>query len=75
MEENRAWFVNTVTMFKPASGKSKDALDSDVVKIKEHHRLVIKPDLKEKALRISSYLVGYTYLPPFQYFYLSTGCE
>lgn len=56
LEENRAWFVNTLTMFKPASGKSKDALESDVVKIKEHHRLVIKPDLKEKALRISSYL-------------------
>ncbi|KAG2239471.1 hypothetical protein Bca52824_091717 [Brassica carinata] len=55
LEENHAWFVNTLSMFKPPSGKSKDALDSDVVKIKEH-RLVIKPDLKEKALRISSYL-------------------
>ncbi|KAL0739663.1 hypothetical protein Bca4012_015873 [Brassica carinata] len=55
LEENHAWFVNTLSMFKPPSGKSKDALDSDVVKIKEH-RLVIKPDLKEKALRISPYL-------------------
>ncbi|KAF8083077.1 hypothetical protein N665_0792s0007 [Sinapis alba] len=55
LEENHAWFVNTLSMFKPPSVKSKDALDSDVVKLKEH-RLVIKPDLKEKALRISSYL-------------------
>lgn len=64
MEENHAWFVNTLSMFKPPSGKSKDALDSDVVKIKEH-RLVIKPHLKQKALRISSHLVSsyenYTY--------------
>ncbi|WZZ77036.1 hypothetical protein YC2023_088406 [Brassica napus] len=55
LEENHAWFVNTLSMFKPPSGKSKDALDSDVVKIKEH-RLVIKPHLKQKALRISSHL-------------------
>ncbi|CAH8305541.1 unnamed protein product [Eruca vesicaria subsp. sativa] len=55
LEENHAWFVNTLSMFKPPSAKSKEALDSDVVKIKEH-RLVIKPELKEKALRISSHL-------------------
>ncbi|KFK30471.1 hypothetical protein AALP_AA7G265400 [Arabis alpina] len=55
LEENHAWFVNTLSMFKSPSVKSKEALNSDVVKIKEH-QLVIKPELKEKALRISSYL-------------------
>ncbi|VVB09622.1 unnamed protein product [Arabis nemorensis] len=55
LEENHAWFVNTLSMFKPPSVKSKEALNSDLVKIKEH-QLVIKPELKEKALRISSYL-------------------
>ncbi|KAH0924428.1 hypothetical protein HID58_024446 [Brassica napus] len=55
LEENHAWFVNTLSMFKPPSGKSKDALDSDLVQIKQH-RLVIKPHLKLKALRISSHL-------------------
>ncbi|CAH2075851.1 unnamed protein product [Thlaspi arvense] len=55
LEKNHAWFVNTLSMFKSPSGKSKDALNSDVVKVKEH-QLVIKPELKEKALRISSYL-------------------
>lgn len=55
LEENHAWFVNTLSMFKPPSVKSKDALDSDLVQIKQH-RLVIKPHLKLKALRISSHL-------------------
>lgn len=57
LEENHAWFVDTLSMFKSPSLKSKEALNSDVVKIKEH-QLVIKPELKEKALRISSYLVS-----------------
>uniref|UniRef100_A0A1J3H018 Nucleoporin NUP188-like protein n=1 Tax=Noccaea caerulescens TaxID=107243 RepID=A0A1J3H018_NOCCA len=55
LEENHAWFVGTLSMFKSPSAKSKEALNSGVVKIKEH-QLVIKPQLKEKALRISSYL-------------------
>ncbi|ESQ53118.1 hypothetical protein EUTSA_v10024188mg [Eutrema salsugineum] len=55
LEKNHAWFVDTLSMFKSPNGKSKDALNSDVVKIKEH-QLVIMPELKEKALRISSYL-------------------
>ncbi|CAH8273756.1 unnamed protein product [Arabidopsis lyrata] len=55
LEENHAWFLGTLSMFKPPSEKSKEALNSDVVKIKEH-QLVIKPQLKDKALRISSHL-------------------
>ncbi|KAL1190225.1 hypothetical protein V5N11_016615 [Cardamine amara subsp. amara] len=55
LEENHAWFVGTLSMFKSPSGKSKEALNSDVVKIKEH-QLLIKPEFKEKALRVSSYL-------------------
>jgi len=55
LEENHAWFVGTLSMFKPPSEKSKEALNSDLVKIKEH-QLVIKPQLKDKALRISSHL-------------------
>ncbi|XP_010446392.1 PREDICTED: uncharacterized protein LOC104729180 isoform X1 [Camelina sativa] len=55
LEENHAWFVGSVSMFKSPSEKSKEALNSQVVKIKEH-QLVIKPELKDKALRISSHL-------------------
>ncbi|CAN8276683.1 unnamed protein product [Cochlearia groenlandica] len=55
LDNNHAWFVGSLSMFKPPNVKSKEALDSDVVKLKEHS-LVIKPDLKEKALRISSCL-------------------
>jgi len=58
LEENHAWFVGTLSMFKPPSEKSKEALNSDLVKIKEH-QLVIKPQLKDKALRISSHLVSF----------------
>ncbi|CAH2070122.1 unnamed protein product [Thlaspi arvense] len=36
LEKNHAWFVNTLSMFKSPSGKSKDALHSDVVKVNEH---------------------------------------
>lgn len=56
MKENRDWFVDTVSRFKLPNEKSKEALNSEVVKIGAH-QLTIQSELKEKALRISSYLV------------------
>ncbi|CAN8320535.1 unnamed protein product [Cochlearia groenlandica] len=55
LDDNNAWFVGTLSVFKPQSVKSKEALNFDIVKVKEHS-LAIKPDFKEKALRISSCL-------------------
>ncbi|XP_062019836.1 uncharacterized protein LOC133736387 isoform X1 [Rosa rugosa] len=55
LKANHAWFVDTVFLFKPPSEKSKAALDSQLVKIGSH-QLDIKPELKDKALTISSYL-------------------
>ncbi|GMY05517.1 nucleoporin like [Fagus crenata] len=55
LKENRDWFVDTVSRFKSPNEKSKEALNSEVVKIGAH-QLTIQSELKEKALRISSYL-------------------
>ncbi|XP_038706390.1 uncharacterized protein LOC120001936 isoform X2 [Tripterygium wilfordii] len=55
LKDNHAWFVDTVSLFKPPNEKSKDALNSQKVIIGSHE-LNIRPDLKENALRISSYL-------------------
>nr|XP_011457925.1 PREDICTED: uncharacterized protein LOC101300415 [Fragaria vesca subsp. vesca] len=55
LKANHAWFVDTVSLFKPPSEKSKAALDSQLVKIGSH-QLDVKPELKDKALTISSYL-------------------
>ncbi|XP_010555238.1 PREDICTED: uncharacterized protein LOC104824773 isoform X2 [Tarenaya hassleriana] len=55
LKENHSWFVGTLSMFKPPNEKSKEALNSDVLKFKEHE-LLIRPEIKEKAIRISSYL-------------------
>lgn len=59
LKDNHAWFVDTVFLFKPPNEKSKAALNSKLVKIGSH-QLDIKPELKEKALTISSYLVSFT---------------
>ena len=56
LKENRDWFVDTVSRFKSPNEKSKEALNSEVVKIGAH-QLTIQSELKEKTLRISSYLV------------------
>ncbi|KAJ0009757.1 hypothetical protein Pint_34377 [Pistacia integerrima] len=55
LEENRAWLVETVSRFKPPNAKSKEALNSQIVKI-GNHQLSIKPELKDEALKASSYL-------------------
>lgn len=57
LEGNRAWLVESVSRFKPPNEKSKEALNSGVVKIGAHE-LSIKREMKEEALRISSYLVS-----------------
>lgn len=55
LKENHAWFVDTMSLFKPPNQKSKEALNSQKVKIGSHE-LNIQPELKEKALQISLYL-------------------
>jgi nuclear pore complex protein Nup188 len=66
LKENRDWFVDTVSRFKSPNEKSKEALNSEVVKIGAH-QLTIQSELKEKTLRISSYLVR-DLLPNFSFF-------
>ncbi|KAB1207586.1 hypothetical protein CJ030_MR7G022888 [Morella rubra] len=60
LKDNRAWLVDTVACFKPPNAKSREALNSQKVKVGSHH-LNIKAELKEKALNSSSYLVGSLY--------------
>ncbi|KAL4616065.1 hypothetical protein ACB092_07G172100 [Castanea dentata] len=55
LKENRGWFVDTVSRFKSPNQNSKEALNSETVKIGDR-QLTVQPELKEKALRISSYL-------------------
>ena len=57
LKDNHAWFVDTVSCFKPPNENSRAALNSQQVKIGSH-QLNIKPELKDKALKISSYLVS-----------------
>eukprot|EP00257_Ricinus_communis_P020943 XP_015580313.1 uncharacterized protein LOC8265348 isoform X1 [Ricinus communis] len=55
LKRNHAWFVDTVSRFKPPNAESRQALISKQVKVGSHE-LIIKPELKDKALHISSYL-------------------
>ncbi|KAJ7978575.1 Nucleoporin like [Quillaja saponaria] len=55
LNDNRAWFVDTVSLFKPANEKSRGALNSQKLQIGSH-QLTVQPELKDKALQISSYL-------------------
>lgn len=55
MDDNHAWFVDTVSLFKKPNEKSRVALDSQEVKIGSH-TLSIQSELKAKALKLSSYL-------------------
>ncbi|BBH09787.1 hypothetical protein Prudu_022380, partial [Prunus dulcis] len=55
LKDNHAWFVDTLSHFKPPNENSREALNSQQVKIGSH-QLDIKPELKDKALKISSYL-------------------
>ncbi|XP_055961923.1 uncharacterized protein LOC126683413 isoform X2 [Mercurialis annua] len=55
LKENHGWFVDTVSLFKKPNAQSREALNSKQVKIGSHE-LIIKPQFKDKALQISSYL-------------------
>ncbi|XP_027354241.1 uncharacterized protein LOC113864573 [Abrus precatorius] len=56
LKDNHAWFVDTLSRFKPPNQKSKEALNSKMLKIGSY-QLTIQPHLKDKALRISSCLL------------------
>ncbi|XP_022146238.1 uncharacterized protein LOC111015501 isoform X2 [Momordica charantia] len=55
LDDNRAWFLDSVSLFKKPNEKSRVALDSPQVKVGSH-TLSIQPELKVKALKFSSYL-------------------
>ncbi|MBA0619886.1 hypothetical protein Godav_005677 [Gossypium davidsonii] len=56
LKENHNWFVETVDRFKSPNEKSKEALmSSEQIKIGPHE-LTVKPDFRDKALQVSSYL-------------------
>ncbi|KAJ1422124.1 hypothetical protein SESBI_13251 [Sesbania bispinosa] len=55
LKDNHGWFVDTLSRFKPPNKKSKEALNSKKLKIGSQE-LTIQPQLKDKALQISSCL-------------------
>ena len=56
MKDNHAWFVDMFSLFKPPDKRSREALDSKLVKIGTH-QLTVQPELKEVALKVSNSLV------------------
>ena len=56
LKENHDWFLNTLNKFKPPSESSKMALNSAQVNVGLHN-LIIKPQFKELALKLSSVAV------------------
>ncbi|URE33858.1 mRNA transport [Musa troglodytarum] len=52
LRRNHAWFVNSVARFKPPDRTSRLALDSHEIAVGSH-RLLVKPELKNAALRFS----------------------
>lgn len=59
-KDNHQWFLGTVSLFMPPSKKSREALDSHQVNVGSH-QLIVKPELKDAALKISSALVRLLY--------------
>ncbi|KAF8406574.1 hypothetical protein HHK36_008662 [Tetracentron sinense] len=57
LKSNHAWFLDTVSLFKPPNQASRFALDSNQVNVGSH-RLIVRPELKDVALQVSSCLVG-----------------
>ncbi|KAJ8767098.1 hypothetical protein K2173_012689 [Erythroxylum novogranatense] len=55
LKNNHAWFLDTVSSFKPPNVISKEALNSPKLQIGAHE-LKVKPELRDKALHVSSYL-------------------
>ncbi|XP_030450648.2 uncharacterized protein LOC115672831 isoform X2 [Syzygium oleosum] len=57
LEENRGWFLGTVLLFRPPNAKSKEALASSQQQLKiGPHELTVKPESRDKALAVSSFL-------------------
>ncbi|GMP64164.1 hypothetical protein CsSME_00025565 [Camellia sinensis var. sinensis] len=52
MNANHAWFLDTVSRFKPPNEKSREVLNSHRVNVGSH-QLTIQPELKDAALKIS----------------------
>lgn len=59
--------METVSLFKKPNANSREALNSEIIKIGSHE-VTVKPELKVKALHISSYLVSFCFVYLF-YFY------
>ncbi|XP_059647512.1 uncharacterized protein LOC132293878 [Cornus florida] len=55
LKENHSWFLDTVSLFKSPNQKSREALNSRQVNIGSH-QLIVQPELRETALKISSIL-------------------
>ncbi|KAJ8530971.1 hypothetical protein K7X08_025702 [Anisodus acutangulus] len=55
IKENHAWFVDTVSLFKPPNQKSREALDASRLKT-GLHQITVETDKKELALKITSAL-------------------
>ncbi|XP_058213125.1 uncharacterized protein LOC131325082 isoform X1 [Rhododendron vialii] len=55
LKDNHAWFLDTVSCFKPPNEKSREALNSRQVNAGSH-KLTVEPELKDVALKISSIL-------------------
>ncbi|XP_042423045.1 uncharacterized protein LOC122010593 [Zingiber officinale] len=55
LKRHRAWFLNSIAYFKPPDQTSRLALDSPELAVGSH-RLLVKPELKKDALRVSEYM-------------------
>ncbi|XP_016496025.2 uncharacterized protein LOC107815035 isoform X1 [Nicotiana tabacum] len=53
IKDNHAWFLHTISLFKPPNQKSRDALDAGRLKIGPH-QITVETDKKAAALKISS---------------------
>ncbi|CAO2815558.1 unnamed protein product [Amaranthus hypochondriacus] len=68
LKENLDWFLNTLNKFKPPSESSKMALNSAQVNV-GLHKLIIKPQFKELALKLSSIAVMFFSIHKFSYLF------
>ncbi|XP_043708822.1 uncharacterized protein LOC122658035 isoform X2 [Telopea speciosissima] len=55
LKNNHAWFLGSVSLFKPPNQTSRAALDSAQINVGSH-RFIMQPELKDVALHASSYL-------------------
>ncbi|MQM08121.1 hypothetical protein Taro_040979 [Colocasia esculenta] len=56
LKSNHAWFLDSLTRFKPPNPTSRSALDSLDISFGQTS-LRIKPEIREAALHVSSFLV------------------